>query len=173
MLRPQIWCWKWSSFDWVFMANLSKKHKKWIWLHKHWKKEQKENKSFQKKISQKHFLHNRFLTNFGRFIAKFWFSSFLQLFVEMFAHVSFNQQFLSQGGPRAGRTDQSNSEYLCLSHPCIQDREAIIKRSEKSEACSERLEANSKKSVLKDFPSDDYYSICHCGSFCETEREKL
>ena len=94
-----------------------------------------------------------------------------QLFVEMFAHMSFNQQFLSQGGPRAGRTDQSNSEYLCLSYPCIQDREAIFKRSEKPEACSERLEANLKKSVLKDFSSDDYYSICHCGYFVK-QKEK-
>ena len=172
MLRPQIWCWKWSSFDWFFHGQFEQKNTKngFDFINSE-KKEQKENKSFQKYNFSKTLF--RFLTNFGGFIAKFWFSSFLQLFVEMFAHVSFNQQFLSQGGPRAGRTDQSNSEYLCRSHPCIQNREAIIKRSEKPEACSERLEANLTKSVLKDFSSDDYYSICHCGSFCETEREKL
>ena len=48
MLRPQIWCWKWSYFDWFFMVNLSKKHKKWIWLHKQWKKRTERKQKFSK-----------------------------------------------------------------------------------------------------------------------------
>ena len=134
-------------------------------------KERKENNSFQKQNLSKMLFTKSFSHQFWRIYCKILIFFISQLFVEMFAHVSFNQQFLSQGGPKAGRTHQSNSEYLCLIYPCIQDRETIIKRSEKPEASSERLEANLKKLALKDFPSDDYYSICHCGSFCETERD--